>query len=186
MSVVHKISPREAKTLVDSGKALLFDIREADEYAREHIVGARLVPLSGFNPDDFPKDHEKVGVFHCASGNRTTQAAAQILGTGFAKVYQIEGGIAGWKKAGLPVNLNRSAPISIQRQVQLIAGGMMVLSVVLAVLVSPWFMALGGFVGAGLMFAGASGTCAMATILAYMPWNRISVAQAGQAQPAQS
>lgn len=183
---VEKISPKDAKALIEQGKALLFDIREADEYAREHIPEARLTPLSAFTPEDFPLDHDKIGLFHCASGNRTTQAAAQILSTGFAKVYQIEGGIAAWKKAGLPVNLNKSAPISIQRQVQLIAGSMMVISVVLAVLISPWFMALGAFVGGGLMFAGASGTCAMATMLAWMPWNRTSYAGTGQPQAARS
>ncbi|MBT6512657.1 MAG: DUF2892 domain-containing protein [Rhodospirillaceae bacterium] len=181
MTHAHEISPQEAKTLIDSDKALLFDIREADEYAREHILGARLAPLSGFNPKDFPADHDKVGLFHCASGNRTAQAATEILQTGFAKVYLIEGGIAGWKKAGLPVNVNKAAPISIQRQVQLTAGTMMVLSVVLAAVFSPWFMALGAFVGAGLMFAGASGTCAMATQLSSMPWNRPVIARTGPA-----
>ena len=59
---------------------------------------------------------------------------------------------------------------------------MMVLSVVLAALISPWFMALGAFVGAGLMFAGASGTCAMATMLAVMPWNRPFAARSTPAQ----
>lgn len=181
---VQKISPKDAKAMLDQGKALLFDIREADEYAREHIPEARLTPLSAFSPEEFPSDHDKIGLFHCASGNRTTQAAAQILGTGFSRVYQIDGGIAGWKKAGLAVNVNKSAPISIQRQVQLIAGSMMVISVVLAALISPWFMALGAFVGGGLMFAGASGTCAMATMLAWMPWNRTFFAGAGQPQPA--
>lgn len=186
MTVVQEISPKDAKDLLDQGKALLFDIREPDEYAREHIPGARLTPLSAFDPTDFRKDHDKIGLFHCASGNRTTQAAGDILSTGFATVYQVKGGLAGWKKAGLPVNVNRSAPISIQRQVQLVAGSMMVLSVVLAWLVSPWFMALGAFVGGGLMFAGASGTCAMATLLAWMPWNRAAAAPPAQPHPARS
>jgi rhodanese-related sulfurtransferase len=178
-SQVQKISPRDAKALLDGGEAVLIDIREQDEFAREHIAGARLVPLSGFTPSDFPREHEKAGVFCCASGNRTTQAAGDILATGFAKVYQIEGGLAGWKKAGLPVNLNRSAPISIQRQVQLIAGAMMLASVILGFLLTPYWFALGAFVGAGLMFAGATGTCAMATLLAYMPWNRAPALRVG-------
>lgn len=176
---VEKISPKDAKALIEQGKALLFDIREADEYAREHIPEARLTPLSAFTPEDFPLDHDKIGLFHCASGNRTTQAAGELNATGFDKVYQVEGGIAGWKKAGLPVALNRSAPISIQRQVQLTAGAMMLASVILGLMVSPYWFGLGAFVGAGLMYAGASGTCAMATLLAYMPWNRLPVPQTG-------
>lgn len=178
-AIVQKISPAEAKALLDDDKAVLIDIREADEFAREHINGARHAPLTRFTPTDFPREHEKAGLFYCASGNRTTQAAGELIATGFAKVYQVEGGIAGWKKAGLPVALNRSAPISIQRQVQLTAGAMMLASVILGLMISPYWFGLGAFVGAGLMFAGASGTCAMATLLAYMPWNRLPVPQTG-------
>lgn len=53
------------------------------------------------------------------------------------------------------------------------AGSMVVLGVLLGILVSPWFVALSGFVGAGLMFAGISGTCALAGLLSLMPWNRL-------------
>ena len=127
---------------------------------------SRLVPLSGFNPTDFPKDHDKVGVFHCQSGTRTAQAAPHILQTGFKEIYHLKGGLSGWKQAGLPVNVNRKAPISIMRQVQITAGSLVVLGIVLALLVSPWFMGLSAFVGAGLAFAGLSGTCAMASWIA--------------------
>jgi rhodanese-related sulfurtransferase len=165
----------EAKTLrtwLDRDEAVLIDVREPDEYAREHIPGARLVPLSGFNPSDFESDPAKIGVFHCGSGARTANEASRILKTGFGEVYQLSGGIQGWKQAGLPVNFNSKAPISLMRQVQITAGSLIVLGVILAVFVSPWFMALSGFVGAGLVFAGLSGTCAMASLLALMPWNR--------------
>jgi rhodanese-related sulfurtransferase len=175
-SQLREVDPVTLKAWIDEGKAVLIDIRETDEYAREHIPGSRLVPLSGFDPDDFPRDHSKVGVFHCNSGNRTCEAAPQILATGFREVFQLEGGLQAWKKAGLAVNVNRKAPISIMRQVQIVAGSMVVLGVLLAVLFSPWFIALSAFVGAGLMFAGISGTCAMANILSIMPWNRPSAA----------
>lgn len=172
------------KRWLDEDRAVLIDVREADEYAREHIPAARHVPLSGFNPTDFPKDHDKVGVFHCQSGTRTAQAAPHILQTGFAEVYHLKGGLTGWKDAGLSVNLNRKAPISIMRQVQITAGSMVVLGIVLAVLVSPWFMALSAFVGAGLTFAGLSGTCAMASILGHMPWNKSFGSQEVGGKPA--
>jgi rhodanese-related sulfurtransferase len=172
MTELREIDAPTLKAWLDADKAVLIDIREADEYPREHIAGSRLVPLSGFNSHDFDHDHGKIGVFHCASGNRTCQAAPQILAAGFAEVYRLKGGLASWKGAGLPINVNRKAPISIMRQVQIVAGTMMVLAAILAVLVSPWFIALGAFVGVGLMFAGLSGTCAMANLLAVMPWNR--------------
>jgi rhodanese-related sulfurtransferase len=82
------------------------------------------------------------------------------------------GGLDGWKAAGLPTLVDRSAPIELQRQVQIAAGSLVVLGVALSVWVSPWFMLLSGFVGAGLIFAGVTGTCGMARFLSCMPWNR--------------
>jgi rhodanese-related sulfurtransferase len=171
-----RIEAARAKGLLDRGEALLIDIRESDEFAREHLPGAHHVPLSAFNAADFPADHDKIAIFHCASGARTAEAAPRILATAFAEVYQLEQGLSGWKKAGLPTVVNRAMPISIQRQVQITAGMMVLIGVVLGFLVSPWFFALSGFVGAGLTFAGISGTCAMASLLAVMPWNRRALA----------
>ena len=68
--------------------------------------------------------------------------------------------------------MNRKAPISIMRQVQIVAGTLVLLGVLLGWLVSPWFFALSAFVGAGLTFAGISGTCAMANLLGFLPYNR--------------
>ena len=169
---LRKIAPAQAKALLDSGAALLIDIRESDEFAREHLPGAHHVPLSGFNAADFPAERDRVAIFHCASGARTAEAAPRILTTAFAEVYQLEGGLAGWKKTGLATIVNRRMPISLQRQVQITAGLMVLIGVILGFTVSPWFFALSGFVGAGLTFAGLSGTCAMASLLAAMPWNR--------------
>ncbi len=169
---MREVDPQTLKRWLDEDKAVLIDIRESDEYVREHIPGSRLVPLSSFDSADFPRDHDKVAVFHCASGTRTCNAAPQILGKGFTEVYHLDGGLQAWRAAGLPVDLNLKAPISIMRQVQITAGSLVVLGVVLALLVSPWFIALSAFVGAGLVFAGVTGTCAMASLLGLMPWNR--------------
>ena len=137
----HGLKQVDAKTLkrwLEDDQAVLIDVREADEHAREHIPQAHLVPLSGFNPSDFPKDRGKIGVFHCQSGTRTAEAAPRILQSGFAEVYHLEGGLKGWKEAGYPVNFNRKAPISIMRQVQITAGSLVVLGIVLALLHRPF------------------------------------------------
>ncbi len=170
------IDPGTAQAWLEAGEAVLIDIREADEYAREHIAGAHLVPLSGFDAADFPRERAKAAVFCCASGSRTAEAAPRILGTGFDEVYQLEGGLSGWRRAGLATRVNRKAPISIQRQVQITAGSLVFLGVLLGWLLSPWFYLLSGFVGAGLIFAGLSGTCGMAHVLRLLPYNRPSPA----------
>ena len=176
---LQQIDAKTTQEWMKAGKAILIDVREQDEWIKEHVPEAHLVPLSGFNLEDFPKEHDKIAVFHCRSGGRTEAAASQILQSGFREVYQLEGGIQGWREAGLPVNENAKAPISIMRQVQITAGSMVVLGIVLAVLVSPWFMALSAFVGAGLTQAGITGNCAMASLLKHMPWNRVIVSQQG-------
>jgi rhodanese-related sulfurtransferase len=165
------ISPRDAKTLIAQG-AVLVDIREADEHARERIPGARSSPLS---TGAFQAPQNGVAVVHCKSGNRTRMNAPALRAAAqgaACEVYLLEGGIDAWKAAGLPIEKNRKAPIEIMRQVQITAGGLALLGFVLGLTVNPAFHALSGFIGAGLLFAGASGWCGMAKLLAVMPWNR--------------
>lgn len=172
MSALPAIDAVTLKRRLDEGSAILVDIREPSEYAREHILGARLVPLAAMDRHDFDRDHGKAFVFHCRSGNRTATGAARIVARDFAEAYQLKGGIEAWKAAGLPTHVDRSAPMELMRQVQIAAGSLVLLGVLLGFLVSPWFFGLSGFVGAGLTFAGATGFCGMARMLAVMPWNR--------------
>lgn len=171
---VKEIDAKTAQKLFETDKAILVDVREPAEYAREHIIGARLVPLSGFDGEDFSKDHDKVAIFHCRSGSRTAINAERLLRSGFREVYTVRGGLEAWKRAGLPVHLNRKAPIDLMRQVQIAVGGLVVVGAVLSALVSAWFLLLVAGVGGGLFFAGATGFCGMARMLAQMPWNRVA------------
>jgi rhodanese-related sulfurtransferase len=172
MTTLNPISAAELKRKLDSGEAVLIDIRESDEHAREHIVGARLAPLSAIDAHDFDRDHAKTAVFQCKSGMRTQANAAKLLARGFADAYYLEGGIEAWKRANLPVHTNRKAPLEIMRQVQVTAGLLVLSGAALGWLVHPAFYALSAFVGAGLTFAGATGWCGMAMLLKTMPWNR--------------
>lgn len=176
--MLRPIDPPTLKRRLDEGSAILIDIREPAEYAREHILGARLVPLSALDRHDFDREHGKAFVFHCRSGNRTAQAAGRILARDFAEAYVLSGGLEAWKAAGLPVHVDRRQPIDLMRQVQIAAGSLVVGGVALGALVHPGFYGLAGFVGAGLVFAGATGFCGMARLLASMPWNRRAAEQA--------
>lgn len=166
------IAPRDLKSRLDDGSAVLVDIREADEYAREHIVGARLAPLSGFERHAIDCEPGKAVVFTCRSGNRTAANAGRIVAKGFGDAYVLAGGLDAWKAAGLPVDLDRSAPIDLQRQVQIGAGSLVLVGVVLGFAISPWFFLVSGAVGAGLLQAGITGFCGMAHLLRVMPWNK--------------
>ena len=165
---LQTIGPAAAKRLIDEG-AHLVDIREPDEHARERVPGARNAPLSRL--DTLPANAKAI-VFHCRSGARTSANATRLADSAGCEAYILEGGIDAWKKAGLPVAVDRGQPIEIMRQVQITAGALVLLGVLLGIWVAPAFLALSGFVGAGLMFAGISGWYGMARLLGLMPWNR--------------
>ncbi len=172
MSELKTISPQRAAELVRSG-AVLVDIREADEHAREKIPGAHHRALSRIDGNTPIRDGNDVVIFHCRSGARTKGNAAKLAAaTPKCETYILEGGLDAWKKAGLPVTLDRNQPIDVMRQVQIAAGSLVLAGAALGFLVSPAFYGLSAFVGAGLLFAGVSGFCGMARLLAVMPWNR--------------
>lgn len=178
MSELKTISPARAAELVRKG-AILIDIREFDEHARERIPGARHHALSRIDADTPVREGDEVLVFHCRSGGRTKGNASKLTAAaGQCETYVLEGGIDAWKKAGLPVTLDRGQPIDLMRQVQIGAGSLVLAGVVLGTMVSPAFYALSGFVGAGLLFAGSTGRCGMTRVLALMPWNRRTSAAA--------
>ncbi len=167
------ITPARAAEMLRSGEGVLVDIREADERARAHIPGSAHLPLSRLAEAELAVRAGQPVIFHCASGARTAQNAARLgERAGGCEAFIIEGGIAAWRSAGLPVAENRKAPLPIMRQVQITAGSLVVLGVLLGTLLAPGFYLLSGFVGAGLVFAGLSGNCPMANLLAAMPWNR--------------
>ena len=178
MTELRTITPARAAEMIKQG-AVLIDIREADEHAREHIPGARHHALSRIDADSPVRPGDDVLVFHCRSGARTTGNAAKLTAaSGGCQAYVLEGGLDAWKKAGLPVALDRRQPIDLMRQVQIGAGSLVLIGVLLGAFVAPGFYALSGFVGTGLLFAGVSGFCGMAHLLALMPWNRRASAAA--------
>lgn len=167
------ISPTEAKSRLERGSAILVDIREPMEHAREAIPGARLQSLSNFDPSGLGGPNAHAVIFHCQSGKRTCENAERLLRCGAPEAYILEGGLSGWKAAGYPTSIDRSKPIELQRQVQIAAGVLIVASLLLSWLISPLFFGVTAFVGAGLIFAGVSGWCGMARLLGLMPWNRL-------------
>lgn len=171
---VKTIDALQAKRLITEKGAMLVDIREPLEHARENIPGAKLMPLSKYEGGGFDAHCPPV-IFHCQGGNRTAANENKLAACGAREIYVLKGGIGGWKDAGFGTSVDRSKPIDILRQVQITAGGLVLLGLILAQFVSPWFALLSAFVGAGLVFAGISGWCGMAKLLALMPWNKVAV-----------
>jgi rhodanese-related sulfurtransferase len=170
MTDPRPIAPDQAIALIAAG-ARLVDIREADEHRRERIAGAAHCPLSRLA--EVPIEGGHAIIFHCASGMRTQTNAARLAEkAGGRESYLLDGGLAGWRKAGLPTARSRGAPIELQRQVMIVAGTLVLVGALLAAFVAPAFVLVPIFVGAGLLFAGVSGFCGMARLLMLAPWNR--------------
>jgi rhodanese-related sulfurtransferase len=169
---VHDIDVTTLKSWLERGEAVLVDVREPAEHAGERIPGARLAPLSTFAPAQVPTEPGKKLVLHCGTGQRSTQAGHKLLAAGFAEIYNLRGGLQAWEDAGYTVERSQHAPISLQRQVQIVAGSLVLVGTMLGAIVSPWFLLLSGFVGAGLTFAGLTNTCGMAMLLARLPYNQ--------------
>ena len=101
-----------------------------------------------------------------------TKAVEKFRAAGFTNAISVEGGTTAWEKVGLPVVRGATRVISLERQVRIAAGSLVLLGVLLGWLVHPTFFALSAFVGAGLVFAGITDWCGMGMLLAKMPWNQ--------------
>ncbi|MGB3494865.1 MAG: rhodanese-like domain-containing protein [Elainellaceae cyanobacterium] len=174
LNQLHTVDAQTLKQGLEQQSVTLIDVREPGEFAGEHIPGATLVALSQFDPRKIPQTDDTQLVLYCRSGSRSAIAAQKLFDAGFESVAHLSGGIGAWKEKGYATVMNRNAPISLMRQVQIVAGSLVLTGTVLGALVSPWFLLLSGFVGAGLTFAGVTDTCMLGMLLAQLPYNQRS------------
>lgn len=153
----------------------IIDVREDDEFRAEHVLGSIHIPLSEFPakaPAILGRLPKQEVIIMCRSGKRSQMALDQISTQNLAcRPIVFSGGIIEWKKQGRPTQAVAKSPFPIMRQVQITAGLLVLISVLLSQLLAPGFVWVAGFVGAGLIFAGVSGFCGMAEMLRHMPWN---------------
>lgn len=177
MTNLTKLKPNIAADRLKAGSAILIDIREPDEYAREHIPGAISLPVSALHAADLTLEADQHAIFHCKSGRRTDTHCIRLAQHVEGDAFVLDGGLEAWRADGLPIEKDSKAPLEINRQVQITAGSLILLSTILGWSVHQGFYGIAAFVGAGLTFAGLSGWCGMATLLGIMPWNNQSAAQ---------
>ena len=171
-AMAPSLSAQELADQLALKQVTVIDVREPMEYASGHIAGSLNVPLAQLPKADLPPGPL---VLICQSGNRSRQGLERLRQSGHPQsLAELPGGIPTWQQAGLPVRTLSNAPLPLMRQVQIAAGSLVLLGLILSQLVSPAWILLSWFVGAGLVFAGISGFCGMARLLALMPWNRVS------------
>ena len=152
-------------------KHILVDVRTPNEFRSERIASSKNIPLDKFEDHlDSLSEHNDL-VLVCASGTRA-QKAQKMLVAKNPDVKVLKDGIKGWKEAGRQLEIDKSGAISLERQVRIVAGGLVATGALLAIAVNPYWAALSAFVGCGLVFAGVTNTCGMAMILAKLPYNQ--------------
>jgi rhodanese-related sulfurtransferase len=169
-----EIEPRDAQAMIARGDAMLIDVREPDEHARERIAGATLMPLGALTPEKVRALGAKRVLIHCTSGRRGGDATARCTALAGVEVRNVRGGIEAWRAAGLPTVVDAARPkLGVMQQTQVTIGVCVLAGTALGAFVNPWFLAVPAFMGAGLFVAGATGFCGLATVLAKMPWNKV-------------
>lgn len=165
------ISAQDLANQLTSQCISVIDVREPMEYVSGHIAGSINVPLHRLHQADLPQGPL---LLVCQSGIRSAKGLNRLLDRVHPHtVEDLAGGLPSWQQAGYPVRKLKNAPLPLMRQVQIAAGSLILLGLNLSNVVAPGWIAITWFVGAGLTFAGVSGFCGMARLLAVMPWNRV-------------
>ncbi len=154
----------------------LIDVRTPAEFGEVHLAYATNVPLDRLNPREMlagKNGNARPVYVICRGGKRGAMACERLAAAGLVEVYNVDGGTDAAIAAGLTVVRGRKA-MSLERQVRIVAGAFVLVGVLLGWQVHPALYGLSAFVGAGLVFAGVTDTCAMGMLLAKMPWNQRS------------
>ncbi len=170
------LSPAEVARLCEQGKAKnLIDVRTPAEYAAVHARGVASMPLDSLDvktASDARVAKDQPIYLFCRSGGRAAKARDRFVAAGIMDVICVEGGTDAWEKAGCPVERSARRVISLERQVRIAAGAIVLVGAALGAFVHTGFIGISAFVGAGLVFAGITDWCGMGMLIARMPWNR--------------
>ena len=149
----------------------LIDVRTPAEYGSIHADGAVNHSMESLQVEKIPFAKEEEIHVICQSGGRSMKVCQKLEGAGFTNLVNVDGGTSAWQSAGLPVVEGKKV-ISLERQVRIAAGSLVVIGVIVGQFVHPSGFGLSGLIGAGLVFSAVTNTCGMGMLIAKMPWNR--------------
>lgn len=156
----------------------VIDVRTKAEVNDTHLPGSIHIPVNEITPERVNNALREAGktgqpiYLLCQSGKRADMAANTLSGQVSERLIIAEGGVNALKSTNAPLTSGGKSAVSLERQVRIAAGGLVLAGVLAGFVINPAFFALSGFVGAGLMFAGITNTCAMGMLIARMPWNK--------------
>ena len=164
------VTVADVRTLTDTQ---LVDVRSTSEFDSGHIPRAINIPMDQIESRLDDLSHTTPIILICQMGKRARMTAG-LLDPCNLQLSVLEGGTSAWIQAGLPTVQSVRSRWSLERQVRLGAGLLIIAALALAFWWNPRWLFLAAFVGLGLTFAGLTDICPMAEILIRMPWNRAS------------
>ena len=162
---------QSAELLSQKNSIPLIDVRTPAEYGSVHAKGAVNLPMESLDLAKIPCSKEDEIHVICQSGGRSMKVCQKLEAAGFTHIVNVEGGTLAWHAAGLPVVEGKKV-MSLERQVRIAAGSLVVIGAAVGQFVHPGGFALSAFIGAGLVFSAVTNTCGMGMLIAKMPWNR--------------
>jgi rhodanese-related sulfurtransferase len=166
------ITPQELKQLQSREGVALVDVRQPDEYAREHIPQAVNIPQAAVNSGVLEELSAERVVLYCNTGNRSSDAREVVNRVGKVEAYNLAGGIERWRKETGKVKEAQSVALPLQRQVQIAVSLLLLTGIALGFFWRPEFYLVSVLVSLGLLNAGLTGWCGMAKLLSKAPWNK--------------
>lgn len=167
------VPPKEAYALTSADQNIKYlDVRSAMEFNEVHIADAVNIPIDMLmgRMDELSRAGKSYIVL-CRTGNRSPMAADMMIQSGIHSVKVLDGGITQWQKQKLPV-IKGLGGVSLERQVRILAGSLVLTGIILANLINPWFLGISIFVCCGLIYSGLSDNCLMGMLLMKLPYNR--------------
>jgi rhodanese-related sulfurtransferase len=166
------ITPEELKVWMQEGNTALIDVRQPDEYAREHIPQAGNIPQAAVTSGVLEALSADRVVLYCNTGNRSSDAREVVNRGGKVEAYNLAGGIERWRKETGKVKEAQSVALPLQRQVQIAVSLLILTGIALGFFWRPELYLVSVLVGLGLLNAGLTGWCGMAKLLSKAPWNK--------------
>ena len=177
VQTIETISPKALFQRIQEGESVeIIDVRTPAEFRSWHANPSRLVPLDALDCDKIMAGRNgNAGAplyVMCKSGMRSSQACKKFVEANHDCVVLIEGGLEAWEREGLPVERTGREMISVDRQVRVAVGLMIIAAGLSGIFVAPWAAWLPVLFGVGLLQSGITDTCPLAMLIARMPWNR--------------
>lgn len=157
------------------GRTILIDVRSPAEYDAAHVDRSVLLPLdrlAAAQVQSLRSGDDRPVYVMCKAGVRADQACRKLAAEGVGNLVLVAGGIDAWRRQGLSVICGKPASMPVMQQVQLTIGTAVVAGAALAWFVHPAWVVLCAAMGLGMMMAGVTGLCPLASLIAAMPWNK--------------